>query len=321
MAIFDATVAFAFFFAGVLSSILLFFRFITMGSVLSRSRTIDPPVADETWEELVALNEHSQEGIPFGMGMDDDRANNNKEATNNDATTSFLSRHIPRLKIFIKNIPSVLTLSYHAPADNDFASNLNEEILVLTNEILLPLDIYTHIWEFLVDFQNDTALHDTDTVAAFRVVNRSSKTAFNLLRGWTRIGLIYKRQAEMALNKIRVLNTRWQQGWLPPDTDPLLAQSNPARVAVSLTVTGELQDEVVAACFKLSDMNHLIMLYKEGDPLLVDPNVKINLELTFVENGGDWRIEFRLANPLDSGELLYFHLTPSRPRRRFWFWW
>lgn len=75
----------------------------------------------------------------------------------------------------------------------------------------LPVDVYTCILEFLVDLQahpNDNNENmDVSTMTCFRLVNKSTKLAFDKMQGWASLYTYYQRKVSLLDNKIIILQS------------------------------------------------------------------------------------------------------------------
>lgn len=76
----------------------------------------------------------------------------------------------------------------------------------------LPVDVYTCILEFLVDMNpntnaNDDTNMDVYTITSFRLINKSTKLAFEKMNGWNMVYNSFQCEVAVLSNKISILSS------------------------------------------------------------------------------------------------------------------
>jgi len=268
-----------------------------MGSIHSKPPTVMSTISGDSGEKVVAIDEHvGQDDIP----PCDVAIHSNNEDSMKEDSDNCLFYCIPGITSIFKSIPSAflaLPMSTAESISPSLEKQTNEQS-ARSVSVTLPVEIYTCIWEFLVDFKNgitlETAVADKESIAAFRLVNTTSKNAFTMCQGWILVGRTYKRQAEQALSKLHILDAERSamvmvQQFLGHDLG-----ISPGQAAKSLSTTRELQervDHVRMHC--LPNVNRLVKLYhNEQAAIAIDDNARMNYALSYEQEGDEWNIRF-----------------------------
>lgn len=273
-----------------------------MGAINSKSIVANPSYCsgEETWEDLVALDEHVRRGGSCPAAGEDD-----EESTNEDLSACHV-HCFPKVWCFIKSVPSLISTTSDDAADTScdaLVSCLDDEDSdAARKNSVLPDDIYTRIWGFIADVENGNTLESTvfdqTSVTTFRLVNTAARNAFNLSQGWSLVARAFKRQAEEAISKIRVLNTERDVlnqvrhfGQLV-GAPVFVPGDNESQAARSLAVTRELEeclDEIRQHV--LPNVNTLVESFG-GEAVAIDEHARIHYMVGYEEQGDDWIIHF-----------------------------